>query len=145
MSEKRTFWLIFFLSIAASIGGLFVCKATGKEADAIRGGSLGAAIALGFMFATRDYGNKLYKARTSELSQLRSDVATLKTSHEDPAAKATLGDQVSKISIQVNALVASMDIDVKGRETENKFLALATCIGTLVGGFGDLIAKQFLL
>jgi hypothetical protein len=38
-----------------------------------------------------------------------------------------------------------MDIDVKGRETENKFLALATCIGTLVGGFGDLIAKQFLL
>src|SRR2546421_12405953 len=143
MSENTRFWLVFSTSIVSSIGGLLVAVfVTRNAADGGRGGAIGPAVALAFMFLTRDYGAKLYSAVTRRLPDIEARIKLLEQKGprgEKPAppAEATLAD----LRTRVDALAAAIAIDAKGQKTQNAFLALATFVGTIVWGFGDLGAQ----
>jgi hypothetical protein len=154
MSQKRIYVGVFFLSTAISLGGIpfaaYICKC---DADAGRGGALGSALAFLFLFITNDYGTKLFQAVTKELPGLKARVARLKTQVAAPAevtlpdveAKvARLEQKISKIETEVGTLVNRIDIDGQGQRAQSIWLAVATVIGTIAWGFGDLAAKHLL-
>ena len=154
MSQKQMYLGVFFLSAAISLGGIpfaaYICK---SDADAGRGGAIGAALAFLFLFVTNDYGTKLFRAVTKELPELRARVARLKTQTEAPpevtaptveANVARLEQKINKIESEVSTLVNRIDIDGQGQRAQNIWLAVATVIGTIAWGFGDLVAKYLL-
>ncbi len=154
MTQKQTYLTVFFISLACSIGGIpfaaYVCK---SDADAGRGGAIGSALAFLFLFVTTDYGTKLFEAVTKDLPELRARVARLKTQTETPAEVtaptveanvARLEQKINKIETEVSTLVNRIDIDGQGQRAQNIWLAVATVIGTIAWGFGDLAAKYLL-
>src|SRR6266404_1107794 len=154
MTQKQTYLTVFFISLACSIGGIpfaaYVCK---SDAHAGRGGAIGSALAFLFLFVTTDYGTKLFEAVTKDLPELRARVARLKTQTETPAEVtaptveanvARLEQKINKIETEVSTLVNRIDIDGQGQRAQNIWLAVATVIGTIAWGFGDLAAKYLL-
>jgi hypothetical protein len=75
MTKKKTYLLNFFVSLAFLFGGLpsaaFVSR---NAADGGRGGAIGTAIALLFLFTNRNYGIKIYTALTHELPDLQARI-----------------------------------------------------------------------
>ena len=154
MTQKQTYLTVFFISLACSIGGIpfaaYVCK---SDADAGRGGAIGAALAFLFLFVTNDYGTKLFKAVTEELPDLKARILRLKTQATAPAEVAPtngearvarLEQKINKIESEVSILVNRIDIDGQGQRAQSIWLAVATVIGTIAWGFGDLAAKYLL-
>ncbi len=154
MSQKQMYLGVFFVSTAISLGGIpfaaYICK---SDADAGRGGALGSALAFLFLFVTNDYGTKLFKAVTKDLPELKARVERLKAHAAAPAeaAPATgevkiamLEQKISKIETEVSTLVNRIDIDGQGQRAQSIWLAVATVIGTIAWGFGDLAAKYLL-
>jgi hypothetical protein len=154
MSQKQMYLGVFFLSSAISLGGIpfaaYVCK---SDADGGRGGAIGAALAFLFLFVTNDYGTKLFKAVTIELPDLKARVERLKTHAAAPAEVtpangeanvARLEHKIGKIETEIGTLVNRMDIDGQGQRAQSNWLAVATCIGTIAWGFGDLAARYLL-
>jgi hypothetical protein len=139
-SEETRFWLVFTLSVGVSIGWILVAAhSASHQKDGGRGGAIGTAIALSFMFLTRDYGTKLYSAVVRRLPHVREEIEGLAT--DSDILQAGKGEpSVAGLQTQINALVAALDIDAKGQTIQNYFLAIATCIGTLAWGFGDVAA-----
>jgi len=133
---------VFALSIASSVGGFFVCLFTRSAADANRGGAVGTVVALGFMFATRDYGMKLYNMLTRDVPEFKEHIAHLK-GLPATASSADIAPKIVALGEQLDALVAALEIDGSARKTENKYLAFATGVGTLMTAFGDVIARHF--
>jgi hypothetical protein len=138
MSERTVFWLVFLSSVVSSIGGLVFCVVIRDTADAGRGGDAGAAIALGFMFVTRDYGVRLYQVLTKEMPDLKARIARLK--NPDAPAITVKPD----LSEKFDTLLDAIALDGQGRQTENRFLAIATCVGILISGFGEMIAVRII-
>ena len=146
MSENTQFWIVFGVSILSSLGGVFVAAfITGNAADGGRGGAIGTALALTFMFITRDYGAKLYIAVTRRLPDLEARIKRLERKEPgQPSAPQRTEITLVDLQNQLNALAAAIVIDAKGQKTQNAFLALATFIGTMVWGFGDLAAQALM-
>jgi hypothetical protein len=154
MSQKQMYLGVFFLSAAISLGGIpfaaYVCK---SDSDGGRGGAIGAALAFLFLFGTNDYGTKLFKAVTEQLPDLRARILRLKTQAAAPAEVtpptvearvASLEQKISKIETAFDMLVNRIDIDGQGQRAQSIWLAVATVIGTIAWGFGDLVAKYLL-
>jgi hypothetical protein len=145
MSEKNRFWIVFGVSMAFSIGGIFFgAFYTANHADGGRGGAVGTAIALAFMFITRDYGVRFYAAVTKGLPDLEARIKRITDEKKEQQAAPKHDATLPELQQQVDALVGAIGIDAKGQKTQNYFLALATFVGTMTWGFGDL-AAQFLI
>ncbi len=145
MSEKIQFWMVFVVSIVFSIVGVpFAVFVTKTAADGGRGGAIGTALALGFLFINRDYGTKLFTALSRRLPNLQARIKQLRTQSDGKTPAAERPAEISEVKKEVNALVGAILIDSKGQQTQNRFLALATFIGTMLWGFGDLVADYLL-
>jgi len=144
MSEKADHWTVFIVSIASSLGGLFYYVVVSPSPEkAGRGGVLGLAITLGFLFVSRDYGSRFFKTLTDTLPNIRVAIREMK---ETPSTQTIERPEptVKELEHRIKLLAQSIDIDRQGHDTENKFLAAATVIATLVSGFGDVIAKRLI-
>jgi hypothetical protein len=145
MSEKANFWLVFVASITFSIGGfLFGILVPGHAADAGRGGAIGTAIALGFLFINRDYGTRLYRTLIRDVPELKARIDRLKQGARDshPPVKTVL--TIDELETRIEGLVNAILIEGEGHGTESRFLGLATFIGTIIWGFGDLGAQYLI-
>ena len=139
--EEIRFWIVFALSVGVSLGWILAAAHTSShQADGGRGGAVGTAIALAFMFLTRDFGTELYSAVIRRLPAVEKQIKGL-TNDRDISEAQKAEFTGPDLQTKVEAHIAAIDIDAQGQRVQNCFLALATCIGTLAWGFGDLAAK----
>lgn len=142
MYEKKQFWAVFAASIAFSVGGfLFGVFVPHHACDAGRGGALGTATALGFLFINRDYGAKLYKTLTRDLPELKARIEQIKRGKSSPTLEPPVPPNLPSLEKRLDVLIHSIAIEGKGHLTEAKFLGFATFVGTIIWGFGDIFAK----
>jgi hypothetical protein len=148
MPEKPRFWLVFATSLLFSLGGVIaVIIVPHHTGDGGRGGAIGTAIALLFLFINRDYGAQLFRALTREIPDLKARIERLKLAKKGSTAPSPAGAPAAtlpELEKRIDALVDSMAIEGEGRATETGFLALATAIGTVFWGFGDWFAVLLL-
>lgn len=118
---------------------------SGCKDDAQRGGAIGTVVALLFLVMARSYGTKLYKAVYQEWPDL---VARIQA--EDAlAVGASLPPEPpitpEVLRARIKGLVGAIVIDGKYQKTQNWIAMLATAVGTVVWGFGDLFAIRFIV
>lgn len=136
--EKVYSWTIFALCIVTSVGGVVCAVVYNHADDGGRGGAIGTALALGFMFINRDYGFQTYKALIARAPTRQAEINALRKGGAlEAATKVETAEQVKK---ELDTLVSAIIFDEKGQQTQNKFLALATFISTIIWGFGDWFA-----
>lgn len=136
--EKVCSWAVFALSIVASVGGVAWAVISNHPLDGGRGGAIGTAIALAFMFINRDYGYRIYKAMVTRAPARAGEIAELRNGAVKPPASAAITpDQVKS---ELDTFVAAVVFDAGGQQTQNTFLAIATFISTILWGFGDKLA-----
>jgi hypothetical protein len=145
MPEPLKFWLFFALSLLSSIGGLlYAIYVSGDCMDGQRGGAIGTAAALTLMFIGRDYGAKVYDARVRGLAAVASKIERLEQADAKNSSPEKTEPTLSDVRANQESLATAIHIDTAGQKLQNQFLAVATCIGTIVWGFGDLIARHFM-
>lgn len=98
------------------------------------------AITLGFLFVSRDYGSRFFTALTETAPGILQRIREMREKRSSEAHPPT----TQELEERINVLAKALDIDREGHETENKFLAAATVIATIVSGFGDVIAKHLI-
>lgn len=139
---KARFWIVFLASITLSLGGILLSAIyITKTADAGLGGAAGVAVAVAFMFITREYGTLLYIDVIRGLRDLDDCINEIAGERQ---AEQTRQDSVARIQNQVDVLVAAIDTNAEGQKSNNYFLAFATFVGTIAWGFGDRIAECLL-
>jgi hypothetical protein len=132
MSDWLRIISVAILSVAVSVGGIVIAVfVTHHKEDALRGGALGTALALIFMFIARNYGMKLY----DEAKKL----ADLKQGDGRTPPALTTGELAQRIEI----LRAAIVVDGDELKNLNWFLIAATAVGAVVCAFGDLIARHY--
>lgn len=154
MTQKQTYLTVFFISVAFSIGGIpFAAFVTKDAADGGRGGAIGSTLALLFIFISRDYGTKLYEALTRELPDLKARIEKKKAGAPAGGEErmGTIEERVARLELkateaktELSTLVTRINIDAQGNRSQSIWLAVATCIGTMTWGFGDLAAKYLM-
>jgi hypothetical protein len=133
------------LSVAVSIGGVLIAVfVTHCKEDALRGGALGTALALIFMFIARNYGMKLYdeakKLTDMEREARRAEATPENDSERSPHAPLTI-DEVSQ---RIETLRSAIVVDGDELKKLNWFLIGATAVAAIVCAFGDKIAGHYL-
>ena len=103
-----------------SIGGIAYAVLFGAAADGARGGAVAVAISFAALFAARSTPQKVLQITDPLTGQL-----IVKE-----------GDQEQQIRV-LSTVISTM---IDSQRLEKKFLTWTTAIGTLVWGFGDLIA-----
>lgn len=114
--------LVVFLAVAASTIGVLYAIHIGCADDAGRGGSVAVALALFFLFirADRDAG---------EIENSRPD------------RRWRFKDR--PVPVQINILRDTVVILLDRTSNQNFFLAFVSVQGTLIWGFGDLLASYW--
>jgi hypothetical protein len=138
MSQNARYGLVVVVSIVLSAGGILLAAYSADPSDGGRGGAVAVAFAFFVLFIRRDYGTRVYKALTLELPSLKAQVARLRAGGDPSAANS---EGVDSLKRQVTAIVARLETEATGQKNQNVALALASVIGTLAWGFGDVIAK----
>jgi hypothetical protein len=136
--QNTRYVLVVITSIVLSVGGILIAA---HRRDPSRGGQGGAvAVAFSFfvLFIRRDYGTRVYTAITKDLPNLRAQIKNLRDGNDPAAANS---DGVAEVKRQITAIVARLETEAKGQKRQNIALALATVIGTIAWGFGDLGAQ----
>ncbi len=126
-------WLVMWLCIASSVGGVFYAIFLGVAADGGRGGALAVAITFAMLFLDR---------RTSKdylEMQLPPDPAAKNIPTNDTALKAHLAGLATNQNQTRNAFAAMVDWGNRQKWP----LAISSVIGTVFWGFGDVIAGFF--
>ncbi len=121
LSQKQILSLVLIAGISVSIGGIAYAVWVGAAADGARGGAFAVAISFAALFAARSTPQKVLEMRNPETGELLV---------KD-------GDQKQQIGVLSTAISTMID----SQRLEKKFLTWSTVIGTLVWGFGDLIAR----
>jgi hypothetical protein len=134
-SRTFPFWLLFFFCIAASFIGIIVAIFVTKDpTDGGRGGAIATAAALYNLFLNKGYGRRLFEARTKIIPELIQSFERM--GKITPAPQ--LQEEVAKtLRVDLSDLFAR---EAHQQDRQNKFLAWATAIGTIVWGFGDIVA-----
>jgi hypothetical protein len=139
MSQSSVFKIILAVCIVASLAGILVAVCVTKDAaDGGRGGAIADAIALSVMLVSRNYAARLYKI----ITRLRSESKEEYGKHDETAVSRTVVRSIVKN--EIDSLLNLLNVDAQSQKLQNRYLATATCIGTLFWGFGDWIARQFL-
>jgi hypothetical protein len=132
-SRASRFWLLFSFCIAASFIGIIVAMFVTKDpTDGGRGGAIATAAALYNLFLNKGYGRRLFEARTKVIPELIQRFERLGKINPTPESQKeiaeTLGADLSNMFAR----------EARQQDRQNKFLAWATAIGTVVWGFGDM-------
>lgn len=145
MSDWLKIIFVAALSVAVSIGGVLIAIfVTHCKEDALRGGALGTALALIFMFIARNYGMKLYeeaKKLTDMEREARRAETTGETNGEPPQAPLT----IEEVSQRIETLRSAIVVDGDELKKLNWFLIGATAIAAIVCVFGDIIAGRYIV
>jgi hypothetical protein len=112
---------VAILSAALSVGGVIWAAHIRCPADGGRGGAVATALAFVVLFLRPDYGLWLFEQRRE------------KTKPNLPEAE--------RVGKELTLLVESLEINSKGQKNQNIALAVASGIGTIFWGFGDVFAK----
>ena len=129
--------LVAAVSLTLSIGGVVIaiCITHCKE-DALRGGALGTALALLFMFAARNYGLKLYD-EAKKLDDLR-----ISGSRAEPAPSNAAPLTIEALAQRIETLRSAIVTDGDELKRLNGWLVFATCVAAVICAFGDKIAAH---
>lgn len=144
MSENLKTGLVFFVSISLSGGEVLYAAHVNHAPDGGRGGAIGTAIALAFMFISRDYGTRLYRAVTRRLPDIEAHIKRLESKQPGQDTPQTIEVKVAALETKMNQLAAAITIDAKGQRIQNGFIVAATFIGTIAWGFGDWAANYLI-
>lgn len=134
LSERALFRTIGFLAIAASLAGVAYAVWLGEPLEGGRGGALAVALALTTLFATRNYAAEVYDALTNPAQDLQTRILRLTKGRLKERPQLATPEQKMK------ALEARLKLEAEGQSLQNFWLALATGVGTLFWGFGDVFA-----
>jgi hypothetical protein len=137
---------VAILSVAVSIGGIVIAVlVTHHKEDALRGGALGTALALIFMFIARNYGMKLYdeakRLEDLENKDRRTETPAGTFGEPLPPAPATVTNK--ELSLRIETLRAAIVVDGNELKKLNWFLIAATAVAAVVCAFGDMIAQHY--
>jgi hypothetical protein len=128
-------WIVFSICLIFDVGGILVAVFyTHCDADAGRGGAIADAIALTVMLLDPSYAAKLY-----------STIATFHAGKAGPAGAVTHETVQNAIEADSELVLDLLNDDAKMQRHQNYYLAAATFLGTLTWGFGDLVARQFII
>jgi hypothetical protein len=89
--------------------------------------------ALFALFTTRNYVVELYSALTQTDAGLRARILNLTKSK-------TSRDPIGTADEKLKALEKRLELEAEAQKYQNFYLAIATAIGTIFWGFGDLFA-----
>jgi hypothetical protein len=138
ISQTTRYVLVVLASGVLSGVGIAIAVYRGDPSDGGRGGAIAVAFAFFVLFIRRDYGARVYAAVTRDIPNLRAQIDSLKDG-SDPAI--LNNDGVPEIKRQITGIVARLETEAKGQRSQNIALALASIIGTISWGFGDLMAQ----
>lgn len=141
LSEPGFFRVLWITAIVLSVGGVLVAAFCTKDAaDGGRGGALADALALAALFGTRNYAADTYEALTTGAEQLKSRIWRLKAIGTPPES-APEASELKKIGARISAFETRLKLDAQGAYAQNFALAIATAVGTIFWGFGDIFAR----
>jgi hypothetical protein len=103
------------------MGGVIYAAYKHSWSEGGRGGAMATMIAIFIVLLRPDYGQQIFDERFTKI---------------DPKLP-----QIDQLEEKVGAIVAAMRINSQGQARLNKGLVIASAIGTLFWGFGDLLAK----
>jgi len=137
--------------VLLSLGGVVYAVQAGHAENAGRGGALADAIALAALFGTRNYAADTYHALTQTSPAQRARILDFKTAYDirttviaDSARTPAVEITVANIEGKLNAMEQRLSLDSDGQALQNRCLALATFVGTIFWGFGDILAGWFI-
>jgi hypothetical protein len=136
VKSSRTFrsWLLFSFCIAASFIGIIVAIFVTKDpTDGGRGGAIATAAALYYLFLNKSYGRRLFEARTKIIPELIQSFERMGKITPSPESQKEIAETLSADLSNMFAREAGQ------QDLQNKFLAWATAIGTVVWGWGDIV------
>lgn len=120
LSQKCRYWLVIGISTLLSIGGIVASVIF--KIDGGLGGALAVAFSFYVLFLRMNFGHRTF--------------ATL-----EERAKTRGEETLESLTGKLNALIARINVEEDGQSVQNQALALASCIGTLAWGFGNIIAS----
>lgn len=109
------------MSFAASLAGVISAARSHQSEDGGRGGAVATMIAIFIVLLRPDYGQRILEDRLTNID-LRLP-------------------QIDRLKQEVQAIVAAMRINSQGQTRLNRGLVIASAIGTLFWGFGDMAAR----
>lgn len=119
LTQERKLQGVLALGLLASVGGIAYAVTCGTAIDGQRGGAI--AVALSFL--------ALFAARNTPLD-------TLELKDGSGALVLESGTAEARINVLRTAIAAMLD----SQRLEKRYLTLSSVTGTLVWGFGDLVA-----
>lgn len=133
---ERRFQAVFAACLIFSLGSVpFAVYYTHKCVDATRGGAVAAALSLVIIFMTRREGSRFFAILTREAPRVRAMMAKIREASEPVSSVATTEDKA-------DALISKAKVDDYIQELQNRYLVWSSAIGTLMWGFGDIIAMH---
>jgi hypothetical protein len=130
------FTLVFAACMVISLGWFVVSVKLGDSKDAGLGGDMAVAIALFCLFINPDLVDAL-KGPKASLKEVLNDLLG-SSDGQEPA------ESVKKLRAGVEKLVRALVKTSDDRYRENKYLALASAVGVIVGAFGERAAELIL-
>jgi hypothetical protein len=122
---QRPRYVLFGLaSLASSIIGVLIAAHNHCPSSGGRGGAIATIVAIFIVLLRPDYGLRMLNSRLDDLSLSLPDTEQLKE--------------------KVSYLIQAMRINSQGSTRLNIGLVIASMIGTIFWGFGDLIAQKMI-
>jgi hypothetical protein len=151
LSERRLRALLIGAAIALSAGGVaYAVCCSGRAVDGGRGGALAVAVTLVGYFLRTDLGPALRRFFTQRAPAIRDAIATLRKAKGSesaagaPAAaasvKAAAPPEGAALEARLDALETQVRIATNSDRAMNRAFAIASAVGTLGWGFGDVAA-----
>jgi hypothetical protein len=135
LSPRAKTIVLFWACITSSLLGIILAVfVTCDPADGGRGGAVAVALALFNLFISKNYGLRLFEARTT-IPRLIAGFQKLGKLAPTLAEAALTPDKLAE------EVTAALKTDNTEQNRLNWYLAFSTFVGTLAWGFGDIVAK----
>jgi hypothetical protein len=132
-------WIVVLLAVAICAGWWSGAVLLGRPVDAGRGGALAVALAFLTLFMHRSQGDRIFTILADEGPRL---LASLDPDGEDKekSAAAQLEKVERGLADLFGAIKATRRYESRQASRINVHLSAASVVGTLVWGFGDVVA-----
>lgn len=134
MGETFFLRLIATVCITSSIAGVLLSTFLWDWSHGGRGGAIAVGLALLTLFATRNNARGVYGALTDETEGLKAVIDDFLGSDSDA------DNPIRGADYKLKKLDDLLKQEAQRQEAQNRYLAIATGVGTLFWGFGDLFA-----
>lgn len=133
-------WIVVLLAVAISLAWWLAAWLLERPADAGRGGALAVALAFLVLFMHRSQGDRIFAVLAEEGPKL---LASLEPAPESGGAdnEARMRRLERRLADLVDAITATRGYEGRQASRLNLHLSVASVVGTLVWGFGDVVAS----